>query len=455
MSARKQRTPHYRYGTSCVKAVCGGDSKLHPDLLICTPPFNYTIQNFLTGDRIEQSQFNWDRIRVVGELKSNAVYSNHANTIIQLAGYVRQIFLAQPNRRFVHGFTLCSDNLRAWIFDRSGCLGSDVVSINKEPELFLRVMCKYASMDATEVGFDPTIRWVPRPISEFLLSENSDAQWLVPCTPGEEFVYDTTVAAAAIANNYCWLDKWAEAPTDKVPIPYPFVDIDTSNGEHLKLQLDPEVIFRSNSIVSRGTLLWRARTDESPGAEWKYAVKGQWRHTNRSSEADLLKHALNAGVNNIARYVSHQELCTIAKHVRHGLHSKHPWAEEKRQTDTNAEPMDVGSSKKRPSQSHGVTPRSSKRQKQGPPLMPPPKPKPVSGLSSQPSCSRVLANKAKSESLEKKGRSHSRLVLSPLGHELTDFHTFAELLAAFKDAIEGRLPAFLLAPHDRRPSLTN
>ena len=51
--------------------------------------------------------------------------------------------------------------MHAWLFDRVGALGSENfnVNVNDSPELFLRVVCHYATMGATEVGYDPSIKW--------------------------------------------------------------------------------------------------------------------------------------------------------------------------------------------------------------------------------------------------------------------------------------------------------
>ncbi|CAH0051591.1 unnamed protein product [Clonostachys solani] len=44
---------------------------------------------------------------------------------IDLVRYVREVFGAQENRRFVLGFTLCGSLMRVWEFDRLGGIASE------------------------------------------------------------------------------------------------------------------------------------------------------------------------------------------------------------------------------------------------------------------------------------------------------------------------------------------
>lgn len=92
-------------------------------------------------------------------------------------------------------------------------------------------------MNSEEVGFDPTIRWRPR---------SNPAEQTV--ANGEETVYDPTLAAT-MAN-----------PS------FPYIRCDQDN-----FILHPEPIHRRKAIVSRGSLLWKAKkpTDN----DWNYVVK--------------------------------------------------------------------------------------------------------------------------------------------------------------------------------------
>ncbi|KAF8246434.1 hypothetical protein K440DRAFT_504515, partial [Wilcoxina mikolae CBS 423.85] len=94
---------------------------------------------------------------LAGELKQSNKYSDYDSTVVQLANYVREIFGSQPTRMWVHGFTLCGDEFRAWLFDRAGGVGTRLVNVNKEPSIFIKVVVGYTCMDASQLGFDPTV----------------------------------------------------------------------------------------------------------------------------------------------------------------------------------------------------------------------------------------------------------------------------------------------------------
>ncbi|KAF8539849.1 hypothetical protein BDD12DRAFT_674493, partial [Trichophaea hybrida] len=85
----------------------------------------------------------WHNVRVVGKLQSNQDQASLDKTILQLSNYVREIFGAQPGRRWVHGYTLCGCHLCVWLFDRAVATGSTSINIHQQPKLFLKVICGY------------------------------------------------------------------------------------------------------------------------------------------------------------------------------------------------------------------------------------------------------------------------------------------------------------------------
>jgi hypothetical protein len=293
----------YTYASSRNRDVAAGDCYRRPDLLIST-------------DTSGSETHDWRRIRVVGELKENPKVSNHAPTIVKLASFAREIFYSQPSRRFVHGFTLCGDLLRAWVFDRAGAMGSVHIAINAEPILFLRVVCRYAAMNASEVGFDPTIFW-RHPVDE------------------SESVFDPTVAiqletisrsvpAPYIHINQGRVNNGVRKP-DVVGCSSQLYNIDgETNGRPLQgiLYIDRHPIFRRRAIVSRASVIWRAsRTpliEGSPALHSDLCIKDQWRDAKRGAEGDLLRQMVD--IPGITRYVYHEDLCSIAEDIRVHLH---------------------------------------------------------------------------------------------------------------------------------------
>jgi len=60
----------------------------------------------------------------VVEIKKIETEAEVNSALLQLCGYTRQIFREQLDRRFVIGLTLCFDQLRVYLFDRSGVMGT-------------------------------------------------------------------------------------------------------------------------------------------------------------------------------------------------------------------------------------------------------------------------------------------------------------------------------------------
>lgn len=53
--------------------------------------------------------------------------------------------------------------MRVWLFDRSGCVGLKAFSIHSNPHLFVRVIVGFATIDNSQLGYDPTImKWPSR-----------------------------------------------------------------------------------------------------------------------------------------------------------------------------------------------------------------------------------------------------------------------------------------------------
>lgn len=112
----------------------------------------------LAQDRTtNDNEVKWADITVVGELKQNRGPNANSDLLIQLAGYIREIFGCQPNRRFVHAFTLTKQYLRCWIFHRGGGFGSELININNDPKIFVDLFVGYGRMTPAELGFDTTL----------------------------------------------------------------------------------------------------------------------------------------------------------------------------------------------------------------------------------------------------------------------------------------------------------
>ncbi|KAF2968399.1 hypothetical protein GQX73_g5137 [Xylaria multiplex] len=102
-------------------------------------------------------KYHWSHILVPGELKSNPNDDTPSKAHLDVARYVKEVFTAQPTRRFVLAFTLCGSWMRLWEFDRLGGIASDRFDINKDGQRFLSTILGFLWMDDEALGFDPTI----------------------------------------------------------------------------------------------------------------------------------------------------------------------------------------------------------------------------------------------------------------------------------------------------------
>jgi hypothetical protein len=439
----------YRYVPSGKAIIRNGDCERKTDDLLLTTyipfvPNRPRDPSVITFSQLADNRYDWKSIRVVGELKSNPKRSDDASTHIQLAHYARELFGSQPARRWVHSFTLCGHQLRAWLFDRSGAICSTIVDINADPQLFLRVICGYSTMDATAIGFDPSIKWAPG---------------------GVESVYDPSLAHALA-----------------VPPPaYIYAPIYEKNPFPVKLELLSIPIFKRTAIISRGSVCWKARlltdtesqasSQESIDAPYQYVVKDQWRSVERQSECEIISAMRPNVVSNqsaeipmdhfglpcYAWYGDHREngqavdiLTTVRKDLMAPCRSA-PGSREIERPPPPPPPPPVAvhwisqaAAEDQPSISNSDPPstptRRSRKHSCNDPAGPSTKrlkledsPQQPESQASQPSV--VLIN-----------RVFSRVVMSPIGRAISKFHSYTELLSAMRDAIKGiPIPPLLLS----------
>ncbi|KAA8899280.1 hypothetical protein FN846DRAFT_960639 [Sphaerosporella brunnea] len=388
----------YPYVPSNTVLIRGGDCRRKTDLLMstCIPdgPALPTADIALNFATLRRTRYDWRCIRIVGELKANPDESDTDSTLAQLANYVREMFNAQPSRRWVHVFTLCGANLRAWLFDRSGATASRLIDINAEPVLFLRIVCGYALMDATAVGFDPSIKWARN---------------------GVEDTYDPSVAAAAqsaISHPYLYA---------------PLRSDDVQSGP-VKLEIDPNPLFNRRSIVTRGSVCWKARrisdqpatrSSAKSAKSWPYVVKDQWRAAERQSECDI--------ISSMQRSSDRQEV-GLPQYKWYGDHTE------------NGQPVDIITAVRR--DCIAGQPRMKTDRMPAPPTrptMPPPAWTTSRGTKRRSTADDVPESKrARREDVSPcNNRIFSRLVMAPVGRAIDTFTTITELLEAMRDAIRG------------------
>ncbi|KAI1823925.1 hypothetical protein F4861DRAFT_549292 [Xylaria intraflava] len=203
---------------------------------------------------------HWSRILVPGELKSNPNEDKPSKTGLDIARYVKEVFAAQPTRRFVLAFALCGSWMRLWEFDRLGGIASDTFDINEDGQRFVSIMLGFLWMDDSLLGFDPTIK--------------SDHR------------------------------QYIEIQRD---------------GKTERLVLDG-LIRPARGIVGRATICWKAHPEGDESTPLSLVIKDSWQLTDRDDEGELLQEVAFQDMTNVARYYHYEPACVDIQHnVRKGL----------------------------------------------------------------------------------------------------------------------------------------
>jgi hypothetical protein len=181
---------------------------------------------FLTSpSALPNSEHDWSNVLIIGEHKSNPNGDRSVKTLVQLAGYAREVFGSQPDRRFVPSFTIYGSVMRLWVFDRSGVYSSEKFDINKKPEQLVKVVAGYALMTDAELG-----------LNSFIKHDGND-KYII--------------------------------------------------AQEVKIYLEDKPIASTKAIVFRGTACYRGKRIGS--VEWEYVVKFAWPSDKRQREGRLLK----------------------------------------------------------------------------------------------------------------------------------------------------------------------
>ena len=100
---------------------------------------------------------DWENINVLGEFTITPMVDIRKKKFLQLSRCVREVFCAQPLRRFLHGFCLFEEEFELWVFDRSGAYSSGPKHIVRDKKMFVRAISSYLLMSDEELGRDTSI----------------------------------------------------------------------------------------------------------------------------------------------------------------------------------------------------------------------------------------------------------------------------------------------------------
>ena len=204
------------------------------------------------SDTVETTHM-WKDVRVIGEHKQSK--DDFKTLLLQLGRYMRDVFTAQPTRRFIHGFFLHGTTMELWVFDRSGPYSSGEFDIHEEPEQFIRAVAGYAMMNDEELGMDT---FVERNGGDLFITIMEDA---------------------------------------------------TAKEKRFRLEHAPLVVQRA--IVCRGTTCYLTKDLED-------VAKFSWTSAKRPPEANILRLAHQKGVKGVARLLGYHRITSIQE-MRSGL----------------------------------------------------------------------------------------------------------------------------------------
>ena len=243
------------YTSESTKDLTGGEARRQLDILI------------KRKSDVSGTAHNWKDVVVVCELKKSN-NKEFKSRLLQLGRYMRDVFTAQPTRRFIHGFSLNGTTMELWVFDRSGPYSSGEFDIYKEPEQFIRAIAGYTMMSDEELGLDIFVE-----------------------RDGEDRFITITE--------------------------------DTTKKER-RLQLESDLIAYQRAIVCRGTSCFRASIPSSKDP--RFVVKFSWTSDMRKPEVELLRLARERGVEGVAKLFGDYRITSIAD-MREGLTfaKRHPF----------------------------------------------------------------------------------------------------------------------------------
>ncbi|KAI0924109.1 hypothetical protein AcV5_010538 [Taiwanofungus camphoratus] len=346
----------------------------------------------------------WSRIHVPMEVKKA---QSDAPALLQLLGYQRQIFYESHDRRFVYGLVLAARNLYVYLADRSGVLGSEVFDMHTEPHKLIRVIAAIATLPASQLGWDTTMRAIPKHALERPSVFSASAS-----KPSYEHEYSKGNPVECY-----WV---VQMPMQK-------------EGKPVEMQADVMETFilwksislsRAEVIRGRATRVWKAWHEKDMGLPESereiYIVKDTWRDDRRDLEGKLYAEIGDCeGVAKLHSYCAVMvdgQLDTTRNLIRRDLAPE-------------GNPVAIDAVQQQVPQHPNHSPGEEWQR--------------VTYYIDQdyvPRRSRLDGKKL--EDVQPRGKTHSRLVMKTYGWPIKFAKSLLEMVGAFKDAIVGHRNSF-------------
>ncbi|KAG8928179.1 hypothetical protein FRC01_006355 [Tulasnella sp. 417] len=221
-----------------------------------------TGENILEPTEVENTSTpkpHWRDVTVVVEVKKKGF---DMKTLVQVAHYARAMMVEQKDRNFVFTVLITGDEFRVFHWDVVGAQITKGINFHQNPNLFLQVMGRLATMTPSELGYDTHFSNAGR-----VLSTETIKTYLTihPTEPRQFFTYDPAPLT----------------PPDCPKALPPLI------MELKKLQ------FESNGLLfGRATRVWKAVSVERP--EVHYIVKQNRADDSRPNQGFF--HTLTTGV---------------------------------------------------------------------------------------------------------------------------------------------------------------
>ncbi|KAJ2914301.1 hypothetical protein MD484_g6106, partial [Candolleomyces efflorescens] len=165
--------------------------------------------------------------------------------------FAKDVFITQPNRRYLRSMVITERQAQLFHFDRSGIQYSPLFDIHKRPEVFIRIVLGLTTTNERILGFDESVLW----------NKSADGR-------------RTSGSLKTIGS-------------DNKPVTY-------------SLSVDERPIGRS-SLAGRGTTCWVVKNNQGE----RLIVKDYWVADGQPSEFELLEEA--KGLRGVCQVVSYED----------------------------------------------------------------------------------------------------------------------------------------------------
>ncbi|KAJ2914981.1 hypothetical protein MD484_g5413, partial [Candolleomyces efflorescens] len=206
------------------------------------------------------AKIGFSNITTCIEVQVNGDEPPVSEQVARAAICARQMFIHQPNRRFVRLLAITGHHLRLFHFDRAGVQYTPPLDFNEDPHTFVRLIVGLSSPDEAEIGLDSTIKWEVKNGAKI----------------------SGTITTRAVDN------------TERV---YPLQSVDP--------------FFSRSQLHGRGTTCWVV---SDPATGETLLVKDAWKSDDRTSEHVHLQEA--SGLPGVAQMISCEPDRGQIKHLR-------------------------------------------------------------------------------------------------------------------------------------------